>query len=51
MELTELLRESIENGCNGFSLHYQPVFSPDGRLCGAEALSRWQCARRQCAAR
>lgn len=45
MELTELLRESIENGCNGFSLHYQPVFSPDGRLCGAEALSRWQCAR------
>ena len=45
MELTELLRESIENGFNGFSLHYQPVFSPDGRLCGAEALSRWQCAR------
>lgn len=38
MELTELLRESIENGCNGFSLHYQPVFSPDGHLCGAEAL-------------
>ena len=35
MELTELLRESIESGCNGFSLHYQPVFSPDRRLCGA----------------
>lgn len=42
-ELTELLRESVEQGFKGFQMHYQPVFTLDGRLIGAEALARWRC--------
>lgn len=44
LEMTELLRESIERGFAGFSLHYQPqVDTKTGHLYGAEALARWQC--------
>ena len=44
LEMTELLRESIERGFTGFSLNYQPlIVSGTKQLCGAEALARWQC--------
>lgn len=43
LELISLLRESAENHWSDFSLHYQPVFSPQRRLAGAEALVRWHC--------
>lgn len=43
-ELTELLRESVEHGLEGFEVYYQPLFTPGGRLAGAEALARWSCA-------
>lgn len=46
LELTQLLRESIEHGFAGFSLHYQPqVYSENGKLYGAEALARWHCSK------
>lgn len=41
--LTEILRESIENGYQGFSLNYQPIFINDKVLAGAEALARFEC--------
>lgn len=42
LELTELLRESIDRQYEGFELHYQPQVTADGmRLVGAEALARW----------
>ena len=43
LELTELLRESVEQDFRGFQMHYQPIFDIDSRLVGAEALIRWQC--------
>lgn len=44
LELTELLRESIERGFAGFRVYYQPqVDSITGALHGAEALARWKC--------
>lgn len=43
LEVISLLRESAEDHWSGFSLHYQPIFSPKRRLSGAEALARWQC--------
>ncbi len=44
LELTELLRESVERGFENFSLAYQPQVTSDGtRVLGAEALARWQC--------
>ena len=43
LELTELLRESVEQGFRGFEMVYQPVFSADRELAGAEALARWRC--------
>lgn len=46
LELAELLRESIEHGFSGFSMHYQPqVSTVTGKLHGAEALIRWHCAK------
>ncbi|MGN0077785.1 MAG: putative bifunctional diguanylate cyclase/phosphodiesterase [Coriobacteriales bacterium] len=52
-ESTELLqiinevRRSIEQGCAGFELHFQPVISAgSGQLCGAEALLRWRSPQR-----
>ena len=45
-ELDFLLRDSIENGFRGFSIHYQPLVQNDcGRLYGAEALARWNCGK------
>ncbi len=43
LELTELLRESVEQGCRGFQMYYQPIFDSARRLIGAEALARWRC--------
>ncbi|WP_080801565.1 bifunctional diguanylate cyclase/phosphodiesterase [Arabiibacter massiliensis] len=46
LELMELLRDSVENGFEGFSLRYQPqVEASTGRVKGAEALARWRCER------
>lgn len=46
LELTELLRESVENHFKGFEMHYQPVVNADSRtLYGAEALARWRCEK------
>lgn len=43
LKMVELLRESAENDCAGFSLCYQPIVgAEDGRLIGMEALARWQ---------
>jgi len=37
------LRVSVENGCRGFNLFFQPQITVDGqRLIGAEALLRWK---------
>ena len=46
LDLTELLRESIECQFEGFELFYQPqVTATGGRLVGAEALARWNCKK------
>lgn len=43
LELITALRNSIIDGCSGFSVHYQPVVSPQTeKLIGAEALLRWK---------
>lgn len=44
LEMTELLRESMEREYAGFSVRYQPqVDSVTKELYGAEALARWNC--------
>lgn len=46
LELTELLREHIDQNFKGFELFYQPQFTADGKtLVGAEALARWNCEK------
>ena len=46
LELLELLRESIERGFAGFTIHYQPQMDTrTGALQGAEALARWHCSK------
>lgn len=42
LTMTEFLRESIERQFQGFSVHYQPIFTLDRHLKGAEALCRWE---------
>ena len=43
ISMRDNLRESVENGCTGFSLFFQPqVAADDQRLIGAEALLRWK---------
>ena len=44
LDLMDLLRSSVENNFEGFSLCYQPqVEAATGRVVGAEALARWRC--------
>ena len=41
--MRDLLKASVENGCEGFQLFYQPqIEARTKRLIGAEALLRWQ---------
>lgn len=41
-QLQQQLRRSVQNGCEGFSLAYQPIISSDKHmLTGVEALLRW----------
>ena len=43
ISMRDNLRESVENGCTGFSLFFQPqVSAEDQCLIGAEALLRWK---------
>ena len=43
ISMRDNLRESVENGCTGFSLFFQPqVAASDQHLVGAEALLRWK---------
>ncbi len=47
IELLEEIRESVKNGCTGFSLVYQPqVESKSHRLYGAEALLRYESPKK-----
>ena len=42
MAMRDLLKVSVENGCEGFQLFYQPqIEARTKRLIGAEALRRW----------
>lgn len=45
LELTELLRESVEHDFENFEMYYQPVFNASRQVIGAEALARWSCAK------
>lgn len=46
LSLTELLRESMEDGFRDFYLCYQPqVNMAEGKISGAEALARWNCQK------
>ena len=43
ISMRDNLWDSVENGCLGFSLYYQPQISAvDQKLIGAEALLRWK---------
>jgi len=43
IDLTEILRESMENGFEGFQMYYQPIVDREQNLAGAEALARFRC--------
>ena len=43
VSMRDSMRESVENGCEGFSLFFQPqVDAATRRIVGAEALLRWK---------
>ncbi len=43
LEMRDTIKRSVENGCEGFSLFYQPqVDAVSRKLVGAEALLRWK---------
>ena len=43
LEMVNVIRDHIVEGCRGFSLDYQPVIqAATGRIAGAEALVRWE---------
>lgn len=43
LELLDVIKASIRNGCEGFYLCYQPFISTvTGKIIGAEALIRWR---------
>ena len=47
LELEGGLRQAIENGCNEFSLRYQPILRLEtGEVSGLEALLRWNSPRK-----
>ena len=42
LEMVNVIRDCIVDGCKGFSLSYQPIFDMQtDRIVGAEALVRW----------
>ena len=43
-EMETAMRASIENGFEGFEVHYQPLVDTDRKVIGAEALVRWTIA-------
>lgn len=46
LDLTELLRESVEQGFESFEVYYQLQVNADTRkIKGAEALARWKCEK------
>lgn len=45
LQISDALRESVENNFIGFHLHYQPIFNGDATLAGAESLARFTCAK------
>ena len=46
LDLTELLRESVEQGFENFEVYYQLQVNADTRkIKGAEALARWKCEK------
>ena len=42
LQISNALRESIENGFEGFSMEYQPILNKDGCIVGAESLARFK---------
>ena len=43
LEMVHVIRNCIVDGCRGFLLDYQPVVDTlTGKICGAEALVRWE---------
>lgn len=45
LEMTEIVRESVEHGFAGFQVYCQPLFHMDRTLKGAEALLRFHCEK------